>query len=111
MQGRVAPSQHRILASHDWKPAPCLSHPLQKEGITETEELSFDFRRQRFVYDPSRHAFEKLRFPDKVGGGECGGDRGGVGEAGGYGGWAAAGAAGAGAQATAAAVDGRPRGR
>lgn len=31
------------------------------------EELSFDFRRQRFVYQPESHTFEKLRFPDKVG--------------------------------------------
>ncbi|KAG2488279.1 hypothetical protein HYH03_013129 [Edaphochlamys debaryana] len=36
-----------------------------KEGLLEVEELSFDFRRQRFVYDKERHAFEKLRFPDK----------------------------------------------
>ncbi|KAG2431042.1 hypothetical protein HYH02_013473 [Chlamydomonas schloesseri] len=42
-----------------------LDRRIVKEGIVETEELSFDFRRQRFVYDPSRHAFEKLRFPDK----------------------------------------------
>ncbi|KAG2425295.1 hypothetical protein HXX76_013876 [Chlamydomonas incerta] len=42
-----------------------LDRRIVKEGITETEELSFDFRRQRFVYDPARHAFEKLRFPDK----------------------------------------------
>ncbi|GLC43701.1 hypothetical protein PLESTB_000409700 [Pleodorina starrii] len=36
-----------------------------KDGLIETEELSFDFRRQRFVYNPTAHAFEKLRFPDK----------------------------------------------
>ncbi|GIL88698.1 hypothetical protein Vretimale_17282 [Volvox reticuliferus] len=36
-----------------------------KEGLMEVEELSFEFRRQRFVYNPTLHAFAKLRFPDK----------------------------------------------
>lgn len=39
---------------------------LQKEGVLEEDELSFEFRRQRFVYLPDSNKFEKLRFPDKV---------------------------------------------
>ncbi|EFJ41014.1 hypothetical protein VOLCADRAFT_107850 [Volvox carteri f. nagariensis] len=42
-----------------------LDRKYVKEGLMEVEELSFDFRRQRFVYNPAAHAFEKLRFPDK----------------------------------------------
>ncbi|KXZ52689.1 hypothetical protein GPECTOR_9g735 [Gonium pectorale] len=36
-----------------------------REGLLEVEELSFDFRRQRFVFVPSLCLFEKLRYPDK----------------------------------------------
>ncbi|GFR45826.1 hypothetical protein Agub_g7190, partial [Astrephomene gubernaculifera] len=36
-----------------------------KDTLHEVEELSFEFRRQRFVYNAERHCFEKLRFPDK----------------------------------------------
>jgi hypothetical protein len=40
---------------------------LQREGLRETEELGFEYRRQRFVYAADTHTFEKLRYPVKVG--------------------------------------------
>jgi hypothetical protein len=43
-----------------------LARRRQREGLHEVEELSFNFRRQRFVYDAASHTFEKLRFPDKA---------------------------------------------
>jgi hypothetical protein len=42
-------------------------HLLQREGLRETEELGFEYRRQRFVYAADTFTFEKLRYPVKVG--------------------------------------------
>jgi len=29
-------------------------------------EINFEFRKQRYCYDPAGHSFERLHFPDKV---------------------------------------------
>lgn len=39
---------------------------LQREGLKEVEELGFEFRRQRFVYNEADHMFEKLKYPTKA---------------------------------------------
>lgn len=39
---------------------------MQREGVISTDELGFEFRRQRFVYNEEQNAFEKLKFPVKV---------------------------------------------
>lgn len=46
--------------------ASCLSPFAQREGLRETEELGFEYRRQRFVYAAEPHMFEKLKYPIKV---------------------------------------------
>jgi hypothetical protein len=40
---------------------------MQREGLGETEELAFDFHRQRFVYSVQENCFKKLDYPTKVG--------------------------------------------
>ncbi len=37
----------------------------QREGLKSSEELGFEFRKQRFVYSATAHQFEKLAFPVK----------------------------------------------
>lgn len=44
----------------------CLLVRLQREGLKETEELGFEYRKQRFVYNAEHHLFEKLKYPVKV---------------------------------------------
>lgn len=40
----------------------------QKDGVFDSEEASFEFRKQKFVYSEAEHTFFKLRFPVQVSG-------------------------------------------
>ena len=40
---------------------------LQGEGPDEEYEISFEYRKQRFVYNIELNRFEKLKFPTRVG--------------------------------------------
>jgi hypothetical protein len=39
---------------------------VQREGLKSNQELGFEFRKHRFVYNAESHTFEKLRYPVKV---------------------------------------------
>lgn len=39
---------------------------LQKDGVFDGEEASFEFRKQKFVYSEAENTFFKLRFPVQV---------------------------------------------
>ena len=39
---------------------------MQGEGVDAEEEISFVYRKQRFVYDEDAHCFKKLKFPVEV---------------------------------------------
>ena len=39
---------------------------MQREGLSESREISFEFRKQRYVYNEADHVFEKLKYPVKV---------------------------------------------
>ena len=47
---------------------PCTksSNALQGEGVDAEEEISFVYRKQRFVYNEDAHCFKKLEFPVEV---------------------------------------------
>ena len=38
----------------------------QREGLNETLEVGFEFRKQRFVYNPQLNHVEKQKYPVKV---------------------------------------------
>ena len=41
--------------------------PLERRKLEDEEiELSFDFRKQRFCYDPVANSFDKLAYPVQV---------------------------------------------
>lgn len=46
-----------------------MRHAMQGDGAAAEEEVSFEFHRQRFCYDPSSNSFEKLKYPTRVGAG------------------------------------------
>ena len=39
---------------------------MQGEGADAEEEISFVYRKQRFVYNEEAHCFKKLEFPVEV---------------------------------------------
>lgn len=44
---------------------PCILS--QREGVHEIREIGFEFRKQRYVYNPDLKHVEKLKYPIKAG--------------------------------------------
>ncbi len=72
-------ADHMLPAHTAW--VSCLHHPMciravfnlstalldvQGEGVDAEEEISFVYRKQRFVFNEDAHCFKKLEFPVEV---------------------------------------------